>query len=108
MKKLFFIALFTIGLTTTINAQSYASDADEPANWIINDTSNDWYVDLRDTNTPIVSIEGAYTEPITYFYPIGSGSYFSQTEIHIGSDVYNFIVVRDTSYNITYVEIWIS
>lgn len=109
MKKLFFIAFFAIGLTTT-NAQSYVSDLDEPASWIVNYTSNDWHVDLSDMTNPIVSVDvngTEYSETITYYYPIGSGLTLSDTEVYVGSDVYHFIVEWGTSFNITYVEIWI-
>lgn len=101
MKKLFFIALFTIGLTTAMSAQSYVTDSQANYSFVI---------DLQDTSNPIVSVSvggTTYTETIGYFYPIGNGSFLSHQEIHVGSLVYNFIVEKDASNNILYHEVWV-
>lgn len=108
MKKLFFIALFAIGLTTTMSAQSYTSHLDGP-DFILGEIeiNNDFYVDLT---TNIVSVDVSsteYTESISYFYSVGGGNYLSHTELYAGSDVYNFIVEKNSSNNIVWLDIWV-
>nr|WP_299073832.1 hypothetical protein [uncultured Allomuricauda sp.] len=84
MKKLFLIALFAIGLTTTASAQS---------------------VTLDSNGTPIAHFSGI-SEPLDLIWSIPGSSDMYEGSITSGFTTYNFIVELDPNGNIIWQEIW--
>ncbi|MEO9510824.1 MAG: hypothetical protein ABJN84_12155 [Flavobacteriaceae bacterium] len=84
MKKLFLIALFVIGLTTTVSAQSITFDSN---------------------GTPIANFSGI-SEPLDLIWSIPGSSDFYEGSISSGFTTYNFIVELDPNGIVLWLEIW--